>query len=430
MPGNGTNGATPLTLDRAKELLAPFLLANPVSKVEQIEEPERYIAVASPWGDPSFHLRILTASDALIDALNRVRLPERYTAIWHTDTNLFEVIFTASPIRYKDIPIRRFNFNFEENVYECFFGDSSPELLLIAENYKEISFSLTGFRNLDSFRDYLLAKKGIEGFENEPDAKPLSFWVKGIRWDDNLLLGLVNHLNFYMNYYDAVSPQILVHSPEMRNIRVSPQTRFPTGTFPNAIDARRIDDQLLHLLQASQRGDPIRRFLYCYQILEHACFYFIEERVRRDVHKALLAPHANVDIPALVEQLVEALSTRRMSEEQRMQALFENNIDPKLIWKEIESERNFFQNEVKFEGGYVLEPFVKPHWTLDTFTGDHGVRPLPGIFYGLRNALSHAKEQKTRASILPTIGNFQRLHSWAKLVSISAREVVLYRKIG
>ena len=430
MPENETNGVAPLTVEKAKERLAPFLAVNPASKIIEVEVPERYIAVTSPWGDSSFHLRIVPESDALIDALNRVQLPERYTAIWHTDTNLFEVIFTASPLRHKDIPIRRFNFNFEGNAYECFFGDSSPELLLIAENYKEISFSLTGFRNLDSFRDYLLAKKGVEGFENEPGATPLSFWIKGIKWDDNVVLALVNHLNFYMNYYDSVSPQILVHSPEMRNIKISPQTRFPAGAFPNAIDAPRIDDQLLHLWQASQRGDPIRRFLYCYQILEHACFYFVEERVRRDVHKALLAPHSNADIPALVEQLVEALSTRRMNEEQKMQLLFEVCVDPKLIWQEIESERNFFENKVEFEGEYVLEPFVKKHWTFETFKDDHVVKALPGIFYGLRNGLSHVKEQKTRASILPTVGNFQRLHSWAKLVSISAREVVLYRKIG
>ena len=79
MSGTGTNGNAPLSVDKANELLAPFLSANQVSKLVQVEEPERYIAVTSPWGDSSFHLRILTESDALIDALNRVRLPERYT---------------------------------------------------------------------------------------------------------------------------------------------------------------------------------------------------------------------------------------------------------------------------------------------------------------------------------------------------------------
>jgi len=432
MPENGTNGAaTPLTVDQAKELLAPFLSANQVSKVIQVEEPERYIAVTSPWGDPSFHLRILAESDPLIGALNRIRLPERYTAIWHTDTDLFEIIYTASPQRFKDIPDRHFTFNFERCAYECFFGESSPELLLIAGNYREISYSMTSFRNLYSFRDYQLAKKGVPGFELDPGAKPLSFWIKGVSWDDNRVLALVNHLNFYMNYYDLVSPQILVHSPESRNQRVPQgQPRFAIGKFPESINALTIDDNLLHLWQAAQRGDPMRRFVYCYQILEHACFFFVEDRVRREIQRALLSPHANEDIPALIEQLVEGLSSRRLNEEQRMLALFENSVDAKLIWEALEAERDFFQSEVKFEGGYSLEPFLKPTWTLETFKDDNVIRKLPGIFYGLRNALSHAKEQKSRGSILPITGNFQRLNPWAKLISIAAREVVLYRKIG
>jgi hypothetical protein len=174
----------------------------------------------------------------------------------------------------------------------------------------------------------------------------------------------------------------------------------------------------------------MRQFVYCYQILEHACFYFVEDRVRREVQKALLAPHAKEDIPALIEQLVEGLSTRRLNEEQRMQALLENNVDAELIWQALEAERDFFQSEVKFEGGYSLEPFIKPTSTLETFKDDNQIKRLQGIFYGLRNALSHAKEQKSRGSILPITGNFQRLSPWTKLISISAREVVLYRKIG
>jgi hypothetical protein len=59
-----------------------------------------------------------TDSDALIDALNNVRLPERYTAIWHGDSETFEVIYTAFPLPLTaDVASRAFTFKHKGFTY-------------------------------------------------------------------------------------------------------------------------------------------------------------------------------------------------------------------------------------------------------------------------------------------------------------------------
>jgi hypothetical protein len=67
-------------------------------------------------GDESIGIAVFEDDPELHEALNSIHLPERFTAIWHNDTNRLEIIFTADPIpaSWNDIPDRRFTFNHKE----------------------------------------------------------------------------------------------------------------------------------------------------------------------------------------------------------------------------------------------------------------------------------------------------------------------------
>lgn len=155
---NGKDETTALQaeLDSARDRLATFLANNPASTVEVIQIATEFVAVKAPWGDRSMALQV--SGDDLIDALNNVQLPERYTAIWHVDSKLLEVIFTPYPIP-SEIADRAFAFKHNNLNCECSFGDSSERLLLIADNFRPIGASATSFRNLPAFRQYLRARK-------------------------------------------------------------------------------------------------------------------------------------------------------------------------------------------------------------------------------------------------------------------------------
>jgi len=186
--------------------LAPFIKNNAVSKVEKPSLPFGVVAVKSPWGDTSIEIVLPSKAkdlNALIEALNNVVLPERFTALWHVDTQKLEFIYTTYPTHEAD---RSFVFKHRGSTYECTFGDSSNRLLLIAEAYYGVGPTSTDYRNLDTFSDYALSKKGRTGYERIPNARPLSFWINGLKkWDTDKMLDLALHLNFYMSYYDPDS---------------------------------------------------------------------------------------------------------------------------------------------------------------------------------------------------------------------------------
>jgi hypothetical protein len=190
--------ATYESIEEAEKKLEPFLHLNPLSKVIKVEVPEKFIAITRPWGDESIQIRLPLDPAPLVNALNNIHLPERFTALWHDDTKEFEVIFTAYPLRgpFSGLENRAFTLEHNGRIIACKYGQSSDALLMIAEHFTPIGMmTATFFRNLLFMKSFILAEKG-QGVKI-PDSKPISFWIKGIEsWNEDIVLDLVNHLNF------------------------------------------------------------------------------------------------------------------------------------------------------------------------------------------------------------------------------------------
>jgi hypothetical protein len=431
--GNRTPEDNALTsaLQLATERLAVFSANNPASTIEIIKIGTRTVAVKAPWGDQSMAILIpATDSDALIDALNNVRLPERYTAIWHGDSETFEVIYTAFPLPLTaDVASRAFTFKHKGFTYECRFGGSSTRVLLIAEHFRPIAPPTASFRNLLTFQLFVRAGKRAEGNVEIPGARALSFWIKGLKWDDDAVLDLVTHLNFYMAYYDTQSPQILVHSPSSEAAAIQPRTRFRDGVFPQQITARPIQENLLHFWNASNEGDPIRCFLNNYLIIESAAFFYIGDEIKRTVKKTLLAPNATESMDLLTERILEAVSEDKLDLNQKIEALLRRCVDSGLIWREFEKNLAFFCETIRFDGGFVLDPIATKATNATLFAVGWS-NAFEKNIRSIRNALSHGKEQRTLATITPTAANFERLRLWLPPIAVAAREVMVYRDLA
>lgn len=424
----------PLNLELAKAHLKNFLEQNQFSEIkEQAEGKERGpdesgFCVASPWGDPTIEVRIPTDYSALFEALNNVLLPERFAAIWHLDTKLFEIIYTAFPLRgtQEDVSKRKFTFRFDGKDYDCKFDKSSGRLLTIAEHYVWKSMSLTNHRNLQSFRYFVESKKG-GGMDAFPkDAVPTSLWISGFDWDQEKAAELAMHLNFYMSYFDTRSPTINVFPPKQESSTQKETDRYIAGYFPEKIVGRQMNSNLLHYWSQSHSGDAFRRFLYAYQIVEYASFYFVEESARRALRKALAQPHIHHELDRVIVEVMDSLSETKNWEGQKMQKLLKAAVDPKIIWKTINANREYFSKLQIFDGGFQLRAIVAEKTTEETFChnweGDF-CKTLRDI----RNALSHGKEQTMSSVIAPTVVNFNRFSPWVSVMSVVAGEVMVYR---
>ena len=164
--------------------LARFLDQHQNSSLAQVSQPEGMrLAIIKPWGDESLALVIPENFNDLVEALNGVILPQRYSALWHRDTQDFEILWTAFPPSLPDIPNRSFRFIWREKEYLCEFAQSSERALLIAKSYEAVGTSTSNYRNLTSFKVY-----AEHGSLREAGIQPYSFWIRNIPWDEDFIL--------------------------------------------------------------------------------------------------------------------------------------------------------------------------------------------------------------------------------------------------
>ena len=273
---------------RAK--LQAFLSLNPEAEVRS-GEPEP--SVFRPWGEEAIEIPLHSDDEELCNALNTVRLPPRFTAIWHDDTKDLEVIFTV--LEKENRLLRRsFDFHYKGICHHCSFGPSSARLRAIARKARPSgSPSSSNYRNLLPFYRFEHSLEARPNADYVTNGEPISFWIRGLeRYDNDHIRDLVRNLNFHMSYFDRHTPTIYIHEepPEPDSVRnLNPP---PTDQFPGNLSARDIDQHLLILWESAQKGDPFLRFIHYYQILEYAGFYHFRDRVRSDIERAIIAPDA------------------------------------------------------------------------------------------------------------------------------------------
>jgi hypothetical protein len=398
-----------------KQTFGPFLRGNPSAQILAPTMANCIAVIVDAWSDESVLIDVPPDHAALAEALNALLLPERFSAVWHSDTRQLEVIWTALPMPapWDDIPGRRFVFRFGGHEHVCEFGPSSVRLLKVTEHFRPARGSSTNFRNLMQYR-----------FGPPDGRRPLSFWVSNIDWSEDAVVDLANNLNFYLTYYDAMGPYIVIHSP--KEAAAVPRTRYITDSFPVDIEAREIDDPLLILWLAARTGDNARRFLYYYRIIEFASFTYLEQKARTEVRRVIASPHARSDIAGITNELMEALQKAKLDDFQKGEALMKDTVRPALLWREIHQNLGAFSVPTDFDGGFRLDPLVPANATESQFEVK-GVENFFRATRDLRNALSHGKDSRSAGAITPTARNFAKLHPWVSAISVAAAEVMLYR---
>lgn len=412
-----------MDLSEARSVFALFLKENPISSIDEVESGgQKFLGIKTPWGEESFVLAIEEDVRELAVALEHVLLPERFTAVYHRDTKDMEFIWTARKLsqKWEEVSDRSFSYLRGDRTYTCEFARSSDRVLRIAQCFRPI-LSDTGarYRNLISFLEWSIL---------DPDhphrSTPRSFWIRNVEWDENEILDLVNHLNFYMTYYDHVSPTVVVHDPK-RAEAAEMRSRYIHGPFPRRIESKPLDDVLLLTWQAAQNGDAARRYLYAYRVLEFASFSYTEIAVRNEVRRLLSAPNALDNIRTIADSVTSAMQKTKLDEVGRFSAVIADVVSPHLIWLEMNRNMAAFVNETTFDGGYVLPAFMAKGCREVDFNMKHFSDTLRAI----RNALAHGRDQKSGLVIAPTTRNFELLHPWAGVAIVAAGEMVLYRDV-
>lgn len=147
------------TPEDVKVSLDAFAQLNPEATVDAQEDA---FLVSKPWGDDSLMIRVSYEAKAVAETLNSLRLPPRFSAVWHMDTRDLEFVF--GPLAVDDeLRSRRFTFTFGGRSLVCEFADASERLVPLANAMRPAGPpSVTNLRNLDAIRDFQRIKKILE----------------------------------------------------------------------------------------------------------------------------------------------------------------------------------------------------------------------------------------------------------------------------
>ncbi len=232
-------------------------------------------------------------------------------------------------------------------------------------------------------------------------------------------------MNFIMRYYDRKTPLIEINQkPEDEGHEHAEWRRFCTDEFPPALSLKGIDEFVLQLIAVAQQTRPRFAFIYYFQVIEYAGFYFIDDKARKALKSFLRDPSMITCPEDKMHGLFAVLSDLAQNDESRMKKVVEECCDPNALWLEIENDKEFFCAEVRFDGGFVLPALI----SSDTTSSSWAAMWMPKIYDQLtkiRNCLVHARERRQSSVILPTRANNCRIERYIPIIARIAEQIAL-----
>lgn len=413
------------TEEDVRQALNRFLTSNPEAVLETEAGESKSLVIRKPWGDPTLVAYVPEdGRQEFLDCLNAIRMPSRLSALWHQDTMDLEVIWTAYRLSAAQAEIagRSFVFHDEGRSFECEFGGSSERLLILAANtFPASTPSETLFRNMTSFHGYSRTQSDDRGGVSLD--KPRSFWIRALSLAEPEMLKLVNRVNFFLTYFDSLSPHVIVHNSETTSSNAV--SRYVRGDFPQEIVSGTIDENILSFWLEARKESTFLQFILYYRIVEYAAHHRLDLKLRHQLRKILADPASRHQIDRVVDRLAEGFDPNRADDVARFRQTLEDLADPALIWREIERNKDAFNTETEFDGGFVLPPLCSASETAATFcTG--GITKIAVKLRSIRNVLAHGRDQSTGKVMIPSQRNLNLLIPWVNVLSVAAGEVAAF----
>ncbi|GAB4024003.1 hypothetical protein [Spirosoma koreense] len=402
-----------------------FISNNPNSQVEVKEDK---IKINKPWNDDSFQL-IISSSENLT-LLDNIILVDYLEAIYHKANKYIEFIYFPRKTSEKILQ-RNFSFNYDDDIFRCYFQNSSKTLELIAKAFKPIKPpSETNYRGLRIFKDFFTVDDQPE-FVKEffQNSQPYSFYVEGnLDKYENDFSYLLTLLNFYIEYFDRKSPKIILYRQEKNtnNYKIPCFTQSGNA-FPNIINATKMDLTVLETLDVARKTDDVRlKFIFYFQVLEYCTYYYLDNNIKKDLDQILKRPDINSKSTQYTKAILEKLQDhfyRLKDDSLKMDKTINDYLTIDDIKLELKENINFFCEDINFDGGLVITKlFSKPEDINNTSSLLSTVRKN---IEKIRNVLVHLREQRENKVILPNPDNDKRLLPYLYVIKRMAENIAL-----
>ncbi len=398
-------------------------------KVETLKEDGK-IHVQNLWGDDSFFLRFDEKTD--LKFLDHYFFPPELMGMYSLEKNLIEIFaFPISPT--SDLIKRSFSFNYKGESFQCEWGEPTDDFIEIAKAFREQKEeSKSGYRNLRQFRD-LYRIEELPKFLSTyfKDKKPFNFFIKGnLSQIHEDLVEFSKTLNFYMSFFDRETPliQILSIPYDKETFNLPCHSLF--DTFPTSINATNIDNTLLDIITvANNTSDPRLRFIFYYQILEYASYYFLKSDIKDRLNNILKRPDVSFKSDEYTKTIIEEFKNhfKNNDDKTKLDILISDHIKLSDLKLELENNTDYFSRTIEFDGGFTIEPIMNNSIEGIDQLADNTIKAIKENIVNIRNSLVHLREYRENKVILPTDKNDNLLMPYIYLIRRIAEKIVIDR---
>ncbi len=186
---------------------------------------------------------------------------------------------------------------------------------------------------------------------------------------------------------------------------------------------------LLDLSSEAERSDERMSYLYYYQIIERASYYYLADSTKSKLNRLLNSPDIQNNTDIYIERITESvLEDARADDDSKVERVIKSLCVPQNLWKEISSNIAFYSKSTSFDGGYATNPIIPEGSDYDYFCSCWHPSLIHQIRH-IRNALVHGREKTSGSAISPTRHNDQLLLPWITIIRRIAEDIILYSKI-
>jgi hypothetical protein len=396
--------------------------------IEEVEENK--IHVRNLWNDDSFFLRFDKTDD--LNFLNDLFFPEELMAIYSLSDGFIEVF--AYPLDPEEDLIKRaFNFNYKGREFKCCWKTPTKSFEKIANAFREEKEeSRTYYRNLRTFRDFY-KRTELPKFMSKyyVDKEPFNFFINGdfsVIKDE--IVDFCKVLNFYLSYFDRETPNIQIFSKSYKKENFNLPCYSLFDNFPETINATEIDSILLDIISvANSSRDNRLSFIFYYQILEYASYYFLKSDIKYRLITLLKKPDISFKSEEYSKTIIEEFKNhfKNNDDKAKLDILISEHITISDIKIELENNIDYFFRKIEFEGGFSLDPIMKNDLKGIAHLPENTIKAIKENIVNIRNSLVHLRESRENKVILPTEKNHDLLTPYLYILRRISEKIVIDR---
>jgi hypothetical protein len=224
-----------------------------------------------------------------------------------------------------------------------------------------------------------------------------------------------------------MSPAILILKKKVKRPKYVRPCYSKDGAFPSIINAKEIDSTLLEIFGVASETNNIRlKFIFYYQILEFASYYYLNDKLQNKLSSLLKKPdissNATEYSKKVIEELKDHFSLR--DDSLKLESTITDYCTIDDIKTEIECNHGYFCEDIEFDGGLSIPKIIKNQEGLKCLTDGDLIKVKKNI-ERIRNVLVHLRESRENKVILPTAHNDNLLIPYLYIIKRLAEKVAI-----